>query len=813
MTTQTKLTKYFSMTSTNNTNPMLKRKCSSTETKSFDKNKCQKLLTPESSKFSDENLTKASAFYKGILTEEQKHIVDQVIQKKNTLINAKAGTGKTTTSIAAAVEYLKLNPGEKVLLLCYNAELKSDTRKTLKKHHLSKMIIAESFHSCALNMFVHENKASLKGVFDNRIIFSAIRSRILIKSFNLIIIDEIQDMTECFCEFVQHLLSLNFAKRNQVPATIVTCGDPFQQIYRFMQADLKYFTSPQEFFFQGDQHELYNQFFILTLSYNFRCPRQVIEYIQKHLNPMNLKYAATKTEWEKYGSMIEQFWGKGILSHESVKDDSDSFIELNWKGEANQRRGCEIILERLVNVPDKSTITFLSTTNRNPATEVIFKFLKNKDKTINTEIVGEKTVTKKPGKIYSLSVHKFKGCENEITVYTSWDTFYENKCKTFEDILDEFNKQYVGFTRGKKLTIVLGVSGESFVTKRLTPSIRLEPNRSTKNDEELPTCQVKKHLIAHNSENKYLDDCFRHEEIFVSDAKHIEIDPTIQGYFNKQAEEDLSIAIGVAIECRIFQLFHTYKTIHTGILITTSFLGNCFYVNQMQLAKNRIADASMRVNGYPNPIQEWKHHLIRGIIDKTTELGNWNTYEQIVGPEQADILITNPALSKWITDNTQNLDTIIENVRLCFATLSNLPPNATWNDLLPHVEHKNTELCYVPSGNEYASFLKMYSGVSGKMDFLIDKHKIVELKFTKFGLLYEFMSQVKVYETLATKNLLPGKTTPPYESYVFICNTGQLYRIHWKTPESLNDYLDRMILRKGAEKPMIPDATKFNLFF
>jgi superfamily II DNA or RNA helicase len=63
-----------------------------------------------------------------ILSNEQQHILDEVRGGDNVMVDAVAGTGKTTLILSIAREL----PDKRILQLTYNASLRKDVKDTIE---------------------------------------------------------------------------------------------------------------------------------------------------------------------------------------------------------------------------------------------------------------------------------------------------------------------------------------------------------------------------------------------------------------------------------------------------------------------------------------------------------------------------------------------------------------------------------------------------------------------------------------------------------------------------------------------------------
>lgn len=152
-----------------------------------------------------------------IPSNEQQVIIDCVKDKKNVQVDAISGSGKTLTSLLLA----KSLPNLQVLLITYNSRLKLETRDKIVKYELSN-IEAHSFHSFGVR---HYNRQAYHNL--SLAIKSPLKQEF---NYNLIIIDEAQDLTYERFEFVCKIIKDN---NSTEPIQLCVVGDQKQCIYDF----------------------------------------------------------------------------------------------------------------------------------------------------------------------------------------------------------------------------------------------------------------------------------------------------------------------------------------------------------------------------------------------------------------------------------------------------------------------------------------------------------------------------------------------------------------------------------------------------
>lgn len=160
-------------------------------------------------------------------SNEQLEII-QSLSKCNVIVDSVAGSGKTTTNLHIA----RNHNDSSILLLTYNKKLKFETREKVKRLNLS-------------NMEVHTYHSFCVKYYDRKCYTDQIMLKILSKdvpilgspfSYNIIILDEAQDMTPTYFQLVCKLCKDN--KINDF--RICLLGDKNQSIYDFNKADNRF---------------------------------------------------------------------------------------------------------------------------------------------------------------------------------------------------------------------------------------------------------------------------------------------------------------------------------------------------------------------------------------------------------------------------------------------------------------------------------------------------------------------------------------------------------------------------------------------
>jgi superfamily I DNA and RNA helicase len=121
------------------------------------------------------------------VSDEQQYIINQVKEGKNVVVDACAGSGKSTTILSAA----KMMPTLRFLLITYNKSLRKEIKDKVDELGLPNITV-HTYHSLAVatyNEDAHVDKVMRMVVTNND------APRVSLKPYDIIVLDEVQDMT------------------------------------------------------------------------------------------------------------------------------------------------------------------------------------------------------------------------------------------------------------------------------------------------------------------------------------------------------------------------------------------------------------------------------------------------------------------------------------------------------------------------------------------------------------------------------------------------------------------------------------------
>lgn len=194
-----------------------------------------------------------------MLSNEQIDIINTIKQNKNVICDAVAGSGKTTT----VLELAKALPDKLILQITYNSMLRHEVKDKAKD---IKNIKIHSYHSLYVNYY---NKNAHSDYIINNVIDNNTPPIKELPAFDIIVIDEMQDMTILFFSAIQ-----KFTNDLQKNVQYLILGDKNQTVYDFKGADNRFLTLAKD---------LYPNSVVLPLTQSFRVTESIANFVNNVL--------------------------------------------------------------------------------------------------------------------------------------------------------------------------------------------------------------------------------------------------------------------------------------------------------------------------------------------------------------------------------------------------------------------------------------------------------------------------------------------------------------------------------------------------
>jgi DNA polymerase III delta prime subunit len=360
-----------------------------------------------------------------IISNEQNNIINLLKDNKNIIVDSVAGSGKTTTNLYIAKSFPKLN----ILLLTYNAKLKIETRERIDKLEITNLE-THSYHSFCVKYY--NNKCYTDYEIKN-IINSNLKTLKQI-SYDILILDEAQDITDLYYELICKIFTDNNKK-----AQICLLGDRYQSIYDFNNADPRFIIYAEQIF--NFNNLFWNK---CQLSQSYRITKEMAEFINICLINSN-RIRSEKITNNKPTYIICNTFCDTI--------DSLPFIEIKKYFELGYK-------------PDEIFILAPSIKNKNAPIRIFENLIKDKLKDIPVFVPNsddeklDKDILK--NKLVFSTFHQSKGLERKVVIIFGFDDSYFKFFKKDNNPAFCPNEIYVATTRASEHLILLHHKDHNF---------------------------------------------------------------------------------------------------------------------------------------------------------------------------------------------------------------------------------------------------------------------------------------------------------------------------------------------------------------
>lgn len=387
-------------------------------------------------------------------SEEQLEIIKNIQDGYNVIVQAIPGAGKTT-QILMILDRCKKD--KNVLVLTYNRKLRLETQekidRLMENKYMKNNPTAHTFHSYCQNTYGVKCNTD-KGI--KKIVEEDLESKNLC-NYNLLIVDESQDMTELYFRIIKKI-----AKED---TQFLILGDPRQAIYMYNGADPRYLTMADKLLKSP------KEFKKMTLSTSYRMSKPVTDFINKCILGQDLiKPSPAKLEgWAKPKYvMIDPFKYydyifntiRKLLQKGYQKDDifilAPSVKVTQVSKSPIQKLANYLCRTRTCKCskPGKSycNCTSCCSCSRERCTHNINIFIPSSD---DSPIVNEDV----EGKVVFCTYHKAKGLERKIIIVLGFDMSYHTYFNKEDSPEVCCNPLYVALTRSLDRLIIIQ-SGE-----------------------------------------------------------------------------------------------------------------------------------------------------------------------------------------------------------------------------------------------------------------------------------------------------------------------------------------------------------------
>jgi len=228
-------------------------------------------------------------------SDEQRAVHDQIKRGVNVVVDACAGSGKSTTVLGLAAAM----PRTKFLHVTYNSMLRKEFQEKVRELRLTNLEV-HTFHSLCVRYFTTQGStdAGLRAVLQDRMPM-AIPSP---PSYRIVVLDEVQDMTPLYFHFIRYFLrqiapesdpylesdpdpEADSKKGSSRPSLfqLLLLGDCRQGLYEFKGSDVRFLTHAHRIWRGFPLLKKPTAFVQCTLRMSYRITRPMASFVNEAL--------------------------------------------------------------------------------------------------------------------------------------------------------------------------------------------------------------------------------------------------------------------------------------------------------------------------------------------------------------------------------------------------------------------------------------------------------------------------------------------------------------------------------------------------
>ena len=350
------------------------------------------------------------------ISEEQKSIITHLKNNHNVKVNAVAGSGKTTTCLHIARKF----KDKEICLLTYNSALKIETRIKKQNNQMNNLEV-NTFHSFCIRYYGNNDYTDKNIINTTSDKVKPIRNI----DFDIIIIDEAQDLVEIYYDFF-----IKLYKDNKKKAQICIIGDIHQTIYQYKGADSRYLEHADKIIKLNDYE--WNS---CKLTKSFRVPDTICNFINNCM--LKNEYILSNKE--------SDIRPKYVITNTYQPNIIIEILEYYLK-EGYEPKDFFIIAPSINSNNTLPVIKLENEIKRKLENVKIYVPMSNEEKA-NKQILQDKLVIS--------TIHQTKGLERKIVILYSFDdSYFKYYARNYPKYLCS-NELYVAATRALEILIVV----------------------------------------------------------------------------------------------------------------------------------------------------------------------------------------------------------------------------------------------------------------------------------------------------------------------------------------------------------------------
>jgi hypothetical protein len=200
-------------------------------------------------------------------SDEQQLIINHVLEGRNVVVDACAGSGKSTTILSTAMAM----PDTQFLQITYNSSLRKEIKEKVKTLNLKNLAI-HTYHSLAVAKYF-DGAHTDTGI--RQILYQKMPPKTEIQAKQIIVLDETQDMTMLYFQFI-----VKFLRDMGTPILLMILGDYMQCLYEFKGADSRFLTLAHEIWPAYDGLKT-TEFARCSLKMSYRITNPMADFVNR----------------------------------------------------------------------------------------------------------------------------------------------------------------------------------------------------------------------------------------------------------------------------------------------------------------------------------------------------------------------------------------------------------------------------------------------------------------------------------------------------------------------------------------------------
>lgn len=204
------------------------------------------------------------------MNSDQLAVVNHIVNGDNVIVNAVAGSGKSTTVLSVA----KATQSLKTIQFTYNSMLRMEIKQKIKTQNITNLDV-HTYHSMAVKYY---DSSAYTDTGIRHILAKNLKPRIPLPKMDIIVLDETQDMT-----FLYYNLVVKFTMDMDHDFQLLILGDYMQGIYEFKGADTRFLTLADQFWRSHPRLKAKPIFHHCSLSTSYRITDPMREFINEAL--------------------------------------------------------------------------------------------------------------------------------------------------------------------------------------------------------------------------------------------------------------------------------------------------------------------------------------------------------------------------------------------------------------------------------------------------------------------------------------------------------------------------------------------------